>query len=171
MLSMKSLDRKLFEFRWMRYFSNFNMYFIPLHFTILTVLLIAVSLEIIWIVVRVIINLVKLIMQIKVTWLEYLFHPFDVLLSIPLFLSTSWILICLLLAGSSHKPKTGLIVGIVIGLVVILFLGGLMFFGCKGRHKGYRREVFVDVAGLSFFFRLQCYCIRFLLSEMCGYRH
>ncbi|ESW31659.1 hypothetical protein PHAVU_002G257000 [Phaseolus vulgaris] len=49
--------------------------------------------------------------------------------------------------GSSHKQKTGLVVGIVIGLVVILFLGGLMFFWCKGRHKGYRREVFVDVAG------------------------
>ncbi|RDX91410.1 putative LRR receptor-like serine/threonine-protein kinase [Mucuna pruriens] len=49
--------------------------------------------------------------------------------------------------GSSHKPKTGIIVGIVIGLVVILFLGGLLFFWCKGRHKGYRREVFVDVAG------------------------
>ncbi|KAH1251038.1 putative LRR receptor-like serine/threonine-protein kinase [Glycine max] len=49
--------------------------------------------------------------------------------------------------GSSHKPKTGLIVGIVIGLVVILFLGGLLFFWCKGRHKSYRREVFVDVAG------------------------
>ncbi|TKY60268.1 LRR receptor serine/threonine-protein kinase [Spatholobus suberectus] len=49
--------------------------------------------------------------------------------------------------GSSHKPKVALIVGIVIGLVVILFLGGLLFFWCKGRHKGYKREVFVDVAG------------------------
>ncbi|KAL2343070.1 hypothetical protein Fmac_004355 [Flemingia macrophylla] len=49
--------------------------------------------------------------------------------------------------GSSHKPKIGLIVGIVIGLVIILLLGGLLFFWCKGRHKGYRREVFVDVAG------------------------
>ncbi|KAK7369338.1 hypothetical protein VNO80_11375 [Phaseolus coccineus] len=49
--------------------------------------------------------------------------------------------------GSSHKQKTGLVVGIVIGLVAILFLGGLLFFWCKGRHKGYRREVFVDVAG------------------------
>ena len=52
------------------------------------------------------------------------------------------------------------------GLVVILFLGGLLFFWCKGRHKGYRREVFVDVAGLSFFFRLQCYCIRLFLIKM-----
>ncbi|KAJ1382004.1 Serine-threonine/tyrosine-protein kinase, catalytic domain [Sesbania bispinosa] len=45
--------------------------------------------------------------------------------------------------GSSHKPKVGLIVGLVIGLAVILFLGGLLFFWCKG----YKREVFVDVAG------------------------
>ncbi|KAJ1442149.1 Serine/threonine-protein kinase, active site [Sesbania bispinosa] len=45
--------------------------------------------------------------------------------------------------GSSHKPKVGIIVGIVIGLAVILFLGGLLFFWCKG----YKREVFVDVAG------------------------
>ncbi|XP_061336550.1 probable LRR receptor-like serine/threonine-protein kinase At5g10290 [Gastrolobium bilobum] len=45
--------------------------------------------------------------------------------------------------GSSHKPKVGLIVGIVIGLVVILCLGGLLFFWCRG----YKREVFVDVAG------------------------
>ncbi|BAT73399.1 LRR receptor-like serine/threonine-protein [Vigna angularis] len=49
--------------------------------------------------------------------------------------------------GSSHKSKTGLVVGIVTALVVILFLGGLLFFWCKGRNKGYRREVFVDVPG------------------------
>ncbi|KAK7311122.1 hypothetical protein RJT34_09044 [Clitoria ternatea] len=45
--------------------------------------------------------------------------------------------------GSSHKTKIGLIVGIVIGLVVILFLGGLLFFW----YKGYKRDVYVDVAG------------------------
>ncbi|KAK7247408.1 hypothetical protein RIF29_42291 [Crotalaria pallida] len=49
--------------------------------------------------------------------------------------------------GSSHKPKTGIIIGVIVGLVIILFLGGLLFFWCKGRHKGYKREVFVDVAG------------------------
>ncbi|XP_014508994.1 probable LRR receptor-like serine/threonine-protein kinase At5g10290 isoform X1 [Vigna radiata var. radiata] len=49
--------------------------------------------------------------------------------------------------GSSHKSKTGLVVGIVIALVVVLFLGGLLFFWCRGRDKGYRREVFVDVPG------------------------
>ncbi|XP_020213668.1 probable LRR receptor-like serine/threonine-protein kinase At5g10290 [Cajanus cajan] len=45
--------------------------------------------------------------------------------------------------GSSHKPKIGLVVGIVAGLVVILFLGGLLFYW----YKGCKREVFVDVPG------------------------
>ncbi|KAK7358993.1 hypothetical protein VNO77_00936 [Canavalia gladiata] len=49
--------------------------------------------------------------------------------------------------GSSHKSKIGVVVGTIIGLVVILFLGGLLFCWCKGRHKSYKREVFVDVAG------------------------
>ncbi|KAF7834426.1 putative LRR receptor-like serine/threonine-protein kinase [Senna tora] len=48
--------------------------------------------------------------------------------------------------GASHKPKIGLIVGIIVGLIVIIFLGGLLFW-CKGRRRGYKREVFVDVAG------------------------
>ncbi|XP_057738132.1 probable LRR receptor-like serine/threonine-protein kinase At5g10290 isoform X2 [Arachis stenosperma] len=45
--------------------------------------------------------------------------------------------------GSSHKPKTGIIVGIVLGLVVIICLGGLLFFW----RKSYKRDVYVDVAG------------------------
>jgi len=52
------------------------------------------------------------------------------------------------MAGSSHKP-TGLIIGISIAFIAILVIGGLLLFWCKGRHKGYKREVFVDVAGLS----------------------
>ncbi|KAI4317280.1 hypothetical protein L6164_025163 [Bauhinia variegata] len=48
---------------------------------------------------------------------------------------------------SSRKSKVALIVGITVGLVFIFLLCGLLFFWCKGRHKGYRREVFVDVAG------------------------
>lgn len=48
--------------------------------------------------------------------------------------------------GSSHKP-TGLIIGISIAFIAILVIGGLLLFWCKGRHKGYKREVFVDVAG------------------------
>ncbi|CAI0422368.1 unnamed protein product [Linum tenue] len=50
-------------------------------------------------------------------------------------------------SGDSHKPKVGIIVGIVVGLSSILLAGGLMYFICKYRHKGYKREVFVDVAG------------------------
>ncbi|RYR35170.1 hypothetical protein Ahy_A10g050302 isoform B [Arachis hypogaea] len=45
--------------------------------------------------------------------------------------------------GSSHKPKTGIIVGIVLGLVVLICLGGLLFFW----RKSYKRDVYVDVAG------------------------
>ncbi|KAL5075801.1 hypothetical protein RYX36_014785 [Vicia faba] len=45
--------------------------------------------------------------------------------------------------GSSHKPKVGLIVGTVIGLILLLFLGSFLFFWCKG----YKREVFEDVPG------------------------
>lgn len=147
----------------MRCFSIFNIIFTIRFFTLLIVLITAVSLEIIWIVV---IDFANLIMQTKVTLFERLLHPFDVHVISSSFLSTTRILICPLLSGSSHKSKTGLVVGIVIALVVVLFLGGLLFFWCRGRDKGYRREVFVDVPGLSFFFRLQCYFIRLLLNKM-----
>ncbi|KAL6575953.1 hypothetical protein OROHE_000424 [Orobanche hederae] len=50
--------------------------------------------------------------------------------------------------GRSSNPKTGMIIGIVGALLVIIILGGfLLLFSWKSRHKGYRREVFVDVAG------------------------
>ncbi|KAF8019034.1 hypothetical protein BT93_H3804 [Corymbia citriodora subsp. variegata] len=49
-------------------------------------------------------------------------------------------------SGASHKPKVGIIVGIVGGLFILLLII-LVFFLYKGRHKGYKREVFVDVAG------------------------
>lgn len=49
-------------------------------------------------------------------------------------------------SGSSNKPKLGIIVGVVGGLIILLF-GGLLYIICKRRHKGYKREVFVDVAG------------------------
>ncbi|KAF9678883.1 hypothetical protein SADUNF_Sadunf07G0082500 [Salix dunnii] len=50
-------------------------------------------------------------------------------------------------SGGSHKSKTGIIVGVVGGFTVLFLFGGLLFFVCKGRQKGYKREVFVDVAG------------------------
>ncbi|XP_058786998.1 probable LRR receptor-like serine/threonine-protein kinase At5g10290 isoform X1 [Vicia villosa] len=45
--------------------------------------------------------------------------------------------------GSSHKSKIGLVVGTVIGLILLLFLGSVLFFWCKG----YKREVYEDVPG------------------------
>ncbi|KAK8687819.1 hypothetical protein V6N13_086615 [Hibiscus sabdariffa] len=50
-------------------------------------------------------------------------------------------------AGSSQKSKVGIIVGIIGGFIILLLFGGLLFFLCKGRRKGYKSEVFVDVAG------------------------
>ncbi|CAK9163259.1 unnamed protein product, partial [Ilex paraguariensis] len=49
--------------------------------------------------------------------------------------------------GASSKSKTGIILGIVGGLLGLLLLGGLLLLLWKGRHRGYKREVFVDVAG------------------------
>ncbi|WZZ36589.1 hypothetical protein YC2023_019990 [Brassica napus] len=46
----------------------------------------------------------------------------------------------------SSKPKTGIIAGAVVGVTVVLF-GILVFLFCKDRHKGFKRDVFVDVAG------------------------
>lgn len=48
--------------------------------------------------------------------------------------------------GTSHKSKLGMILGIIGGIIGLL-LGALLFLLCKGRHKGYKREVFVDVEG------------------------
>ncbi|KAF4366702.1 hypothetical protein F8388_020064 [Cannabis sativa] len=50
-------------------------------------------------------------------------------------------------SGPSHKLSTGTIVGIVGGIIFILFIGGSLYFVCKNRRKGYKREVFVDVPG------------------------
>ncbi|KAH0867607.1 hypothetical protein HID58_074629 [Brassica napus] len=48
-------------------------------------------------------------------------------------------------SGDSSKPKTGIIAGVVAGVTVLLF-GILVFLFCRDRHKGYKRDVFVDVA-------------------------
>ncbi|MFQ6633061.1 hypothetical protein Gotur_011611, partial [Gossypium turneri] len=50
-------------------------------------------------------------------------------------------------SGSSQKPKVGIIVGIIGGFIILLLFSSLLFFLCKGRRKGYKGEVFVDVAG------------------------
>ncbi|AED98028.1 Leucine-rich repeat protein kinase family protein [Arabidopsis thaliana] len=49
-------------------------------------------------------------------------------------------------SGDSSSRKTGIIAGVVSGIAVIL-LGFFFFFFCKDKHKGYKRDVFVDVAG------------------------
>ncbi|XP_059594498.1 probable LRR receptor-like serine/threonine-protein kinase At5g10290 isoform X8 [Vitis vinifera] len=50
-------------------------------------------------------------------------------------------------SGGSHKPKIGLIVGIVGGLIGLLLFATVLFFLWKGSCRGYKREVYVDVAG------------------------
>ncbi|XP_009777370.1 probable LRR receptor-like serine/threonine-protein kinase At5g10290 [Nicotiana sylvestris] len=49
--------------------------------------------------------------------------------------------------GSPSKPKTGLVVGIAGGFLGILLLGGSVLLFWRRRHKGYRREIYVDVVG------------------------
>ncbi|XWS21958.1 hypothetical protein CRYUN_Cryun30bG0102700 [Craigia yunnanensis] len=61
-------------------------------------------------------------------------------------ISTSLLLDSNNLSGSSQKPKVGIIIGIIGGFIILLLFGGLLFFLCKGRQKGYKCEVFVDVA-------------------------
>ncbi|PIA52127.1 hypothetical protein AQUCO_01000188v1 [Aquilegia coerulea] len=50
-------------------------------------------------------------------------------------------------AGSSPKSKLGIIIGVVGGIIGFVLFGVAVFLLCKGKHKGYKREVFVDVAG------------------------
>ncbi|KAH0855013.1 hypothetical protein HID58_023099 [Brassica napus] len=48
-------------------------------------------------------------------------------------------------SGDSSNSKTGIIAGVVSGSTVIL-LGFFLFFFCKDKHKGYRREVELQLA-------------------------
>ncbi|XP_077224966.1 LRR receptor kinase SERK2-like isoform X2 [Tasmannia lanceolata] len=48
--------------------------------------------------------------------------------------------------GGSHKSKIGIVIG-SIGGVIGLICSGFLFLLWKGRLKGYRRELFVDVSG------------------------
>ncbi|KAL5992439.1 hypothetical protein ACLOJK_013357 [Asimina triloba] len=52
-----------------------------------------------------------------------------------------------LLAGGSRKSKIAIVFGTVGGVAGALLCSVVLFLLCKGKHKGYRREVFVDVAG------------------------
>lgn len=112
--------------------------------------LLSVSRETTWTVVKLFHILVNLVAMIQVAWLDVgsafiLWKMFSRVE--PLNLLGCLVAECfLILTGSSKKPKIGIIVGIVGGLIVLIS-GGLLFFLCKGRHKGYKREVFVDVAG------------------------
>lgn len=70
--------------------------------------------------------------------------------------------------GGKRKPKIGLIVGIVGGLFGLL-VGCLLLFLCKGRHRGYKREVFVDVAGMIYFLcmKINESCLQRLNWQIC----
>nr|XP_010939661.1 LRR receptor kinase SERK2 [Elaeis guineensis] len=48
--------------------------------------------------------------------------------------------------GGSSNPEIGIVLGSVGGVIGLLVIGAAFLF-CKVRRKGYRREVFVDVAG------------------------
>ncbi|XP_030975475.1 probable LRR receptor-like serine/threonine-protein kinase At5g10290 isoform X2 [Quercus lobata] len=50
-------------------------------------------------------------------------------------------------SGGSNGSKIGVILGIVGGCIAILLLVALSLVLCRGRNSGYKREVFVDVAG------------------------
>lgn len=51
------------------------------------------------------------------------------------------------LGGGKKKSKTGVIVGTAGGLLGLLAVGCLLWYMYKGKHRGYRREVYVDVSG------------------------
>ncbi|KAJ9535534.1 hypothetical protein OSB04_un001336 [Centaurea solstitialis] len=48
---------------------------------------------------------------------------------------------------ASKKSMAGIIIGVIGGVLGLLLLGCLMLVLWRGRHNGYKREVFVDVAG------------------------
>ncbi|KAF3957347.1 hypothetical protein CMV_017635 [Castanea mollissima] len=50
-------------------------------------------------------------------------------------------------SGGSNASKIGVILGIVGGCIAILLLVALLLVLCRSRNRGYKREVFVDVAG------------------------
>lgn len=67
------------------------------------------------------------------------------------------------LAGSPSKTTTGLIIGLAVGFLAILLLGGSVLVFWRRRHKGYRREIFVDVVGLCHMFDNNFISLMYLL--------
>lgn len=65
--------------------------------------------------------------------------------------------------GSPSKTTTGLIIGLAVGFLAILLLGGSVLVFWRRRHKGYRREIFVDVVGLCHMFDNNFISLMYLL--------
>lgn len=55
-----------------------------------------------------------------------------------------------MLTGGPSKSEIGIVLGSIGGVIGLLVIIGVAFLFCKVRRKSHRREVFVDVAGLSF---------------------
>ncbi|CAH9122581.1 unnamed protein product [Cuscuta epithymum] len=50
--------------------------------------------------------------------------------------------------SSSKSKTTGMVIGIAVGILgVMVLVGSLLLLFFRGRHRGYMRELFVDVAG------------------------
>lgn len=51
------------------------------------------------------------------------------------------------MTGGSHSSKIGIVLGSIAGVIGLSIVGFILLYFRKGRRKGYRPEVFVDVAG------------------------
>lgn len=54
------------------------------------------------------------------------------------------------MTGGSHHSELGVILGSIGGAIALVIVAGIALFIWKSRRKVYRRDVFTDVAGLSF---------------------
>lgn len=54
------------------------------------------------------------------------------------------------MTGGSHSSKVGVVLGIIAGVMGLCFVVFILFYCCKGRRKGYRPEVFIDVTGKQY---------------------
>ena len=60
----------------------------------------------------------------------------------------------LLLTGRSNHSELAPILGSIGGVIALLVVAGVAFIRWKNKRKGYRRDVFVDVAGIFFDYSL-----------------